>query len=593
MGFECSLCSIVILLLLVHSQNCSAILHIPLPTLRTEVVEQECDDCVNGTNHCPPWYSPAKGGTCMFGSSIGGIVSNTPSTMQTELLYFYCMTSTNLTGTKRDVVGGCSISAPNKYDETYFTLPCNISELNHFMCAETNRDGQLCGKCRDGFALPVYSYSLTCRNCTNYNLNWLKYLGVAFGPLTVFFIIVSVFHISPNSPYLHGFIFTAHILCSPPLVRTIVNSYEEVPAAATTVMAVKVYYTLFGIWNLDFFRLVYEPFCIHPEMTILQTLALDYIVALYPLLLVIATYLLVSLHDRNCKPLVYMWKPFKYVVRSLMYNMNVQTSLIDSFATFFFLSIIKFQSVSLDLLFLITVYHMDGTHDNKLHLYMAGDVEYFGPEHLPFAILAIVVLLFFVIFPMLLLFLYPCRCFQQCLNILHCNSHTLRSFMDVFLGTYKDCTNNSRDLRYFAGVFFLIRLVFISLLTYINFHYATTLIGLILSTLLFILAILHPQTSHGHFVVDCSFILSLILLIICILGANSSRISKQLSTALQLITGAAIAPQFIYFSGLVAFWLLVKKNLAQKLFRKFIQIIRKCCHHLIPDEERNLLIHVS
>jgi len=249
--------------------------------------------------------------------------------------------------------------------------------------------------------------------------------------------------------------------------------------------------------------------------------------------------------------------------------------------------------VSLDLLFPITVYHMDGTHDSKLHLYMAGDVEYFGPEHLPFAILAIVVLLLFVIFPMLLLFLYPCRCFQQCLNILHCNSHTLRSFMDVFLGTYKDGTNNSRDLRYFAGVFFLIRLVFISLLTYINFHYATILIGLILSTLLFILTIFHPQTSHCHFVVDCSFIFSLISLIICILGANSSSISKQLSTALQLITGAALAPQFIYFAGLVAFWLLVKKNLAQKLFRKFIQITRKCCHRLIPDEERNLLIHVS
>lgn len=96
---------------------------------------------------------------------------------------------------------------------------------------------------------------------------------------------------------------------------------------------------------------------------------------------------------------------------------------------------------------------MDGTHESKLYLYKAGDVEFFGPEHMPFAILAVIVLLLFVVLPTLLLFLYPCGCFQQGLNTLHCNSHTSRSFMDVFLYTYKDGTNNSKDFRYFAGVF--------------------------------------------------------------------------------------------------------------------------------------------
>ena len=120
-------------------------------------------------------------------------------------------------------------------------LPCNISDLNDFMCASTNREGQLCGRCRNGFAPPVYSYSLTCVNCTDYSLNWLKYLAVAFGPLTVFSVIISVFHISPSSPYLHGFIFTANIMCSPNIIRMVV------------------FFSLFGIWNLDFFRTVYKP----------------------------------------------------------------------------------------------------------------------------------------------------------------------------------------------------------------------------------------------------------------------------------------------------------------------------------------------
>ena len=573
----------------VYSENCSSTLHIPLPSSKTEVVHQECNGCTNESNHCPPWYRPAKGGTCQFGSSIGGTVSNNPSTMQTALLYFNCMTSTNLTGTKRDMVGGCSITVPSKYEETYFKLPCNISELNHFMCAGANRDGQLCGKCREGFALPVYSYSLICLNCTNYSLNWLKYLGIAFGPLTVFSVFVSLFHICPTSPYLHGFIFTAHILCSPPVVRTVVNSYEQVPPAASIVMATKVYYAFFGIWSLDFFRLVYEPFCIHPKLTIIQTLALDYIVAVYPLLLVIATYLLVSLHDRNCKPLIYMWKPCKNVIRAFLHKINVQTSLIDSFATLFFLSTIKFQSVSLDLLFPISVYHMDGTHDSKFHLYMAGDVEYFGPEHMPFAILAIAVLLLFVIFPTLLLFLYPCRCFQQCLNALHCNSQRLRFFMDVFLGTYKDGTNNSRDLRYFAGVFFLLRLLFISLLTYLNFHYATTSIALMLSTFLFVLAIFRPQKSCSHFTTDYTFIFSLQLLLICIVAANYPNITNPLSSISQLMSTAALAPHVFYFVGLVTFWLFVKKKLAQRVFHN----VQKYSRLLVHNEERNLFGYAS
>ena len=94
-----------------------------------------------------------------------------------------------------------------------------------------------------------------------------------------------------------------------------------------------------------------------------------------------------------------------------------------------------------------------------MYLYVAGDVEYFGSQHLPFAIIAIIVMIVFLILPTLLLFLYPCRCFQRILNRFHCNFHAVRVFMDVFQGPYKDGTNNSRDLRYFAGVFFLVRVI--------------------------------------------------------------------------------------------------------------------------------------
>ena len=128
-------------------------------------------------------------------------------------------------------------------------------------------------------------------------------------------------------------------------------------------------------------------------------------------------------------------------MRPILRNFDIQTSLIDSFATLFLLSSIKFQSVSSDILLPTRLYDINGSPNSKTYLYLAGNVEYFGSTHLPFAIIALVVLSMCVILPTLLLFLYPCRCCQQLLNRLHSNFHVLRVSMDIFLG--KDGTDNS------------------------------------------------------------------------------------------------------------------------------------------------------
>lgn len=147
--------------------------------------------------------------------------------MQTKLQYFYCMTTSNASKPGSEILGFCFISLPRDFGEKYFTLPCNTSELNRFMCHKSNKEGQLCGRCREGFSTPVYSYSLHCVNCTDYSLNWLKYLAIAFGPLTAFSITVTLFHISPASPYLHGLIFFSNVISSPNLARICVQIWDE------------------------------------------------------------------------------------------------------------------------------------------------------------------------------------------------------------------------------------------------------------------------------------------------------------------------------------------------------------------------------
>ena len=186
-----------------------------------------------------------------------------------QLLPFYCMTTLQNKTHHRDVMGGCLLTTSVDKAMQYFPLPCNISELNNFMCAGLNREGELCGRCQEGFAPPVYSYSLKCVNCSEYGYpNWLKYTAIAFGPLTLFSAAIIAFHISATSTYLHGYILFCQLFSIPTILRLVLNSHGY-NTYENTKWFFNVYASITGVWNLDIFPLFYEPFCLHPHMTII------------------------------------------------------------------------------------------------------------------------------------------------------------------------------------------------------------------------------------------------------------------------------------------------------------------------------------
>ena len=212
--------------------------------------------------------------------------------------------------------------------------------------------------------------------------------------------------------------------------------------------------SFFGIWNLDFFRLVYTPFCLHPHTNTLQVLALDYIIAVYPLLLIALSYLLVLLYDHNVRLIVWPFVPLFIRFRR---QWNIRSSLVDAFATFLLLSYVKILSVSVDILMPVMIFDQKGHTLLKLYLFNQGDVAFLDSQHLPYACLALFFLLTFTLMPMLLLFLYPCSCFQVCLNRTGCSCQPLHTFMDAFQGHYKNGTNGTHDLRFFSGLYLLLR----------------------------------------------------------------------------------------------------------------------------------------
>ena len=89
-------------------------------------------------------------------------------------------------------------------------------------------------------------------------------------------------------------------------------------------------------------RSVIPDICLN--VTTIQALALDYLPALYPFLLILISYFLIELYDRKIACIVKIWKPFHIVLTFFRKSCDIRTSVIDSFATFFLLSNIKILS---------------------------------------------------------------------------------------------------------------------------------------------------------------------------------------------------------------------------------------------------------
>ena len=146
-----------------------------------------------------------------------------------------------------------------------------------------------------------------------------------------------------------------------------------------------------------------------------------------------------------------MWRPFLWCSARIRQQWNARHSIIDAFATFILLSYVKLISTSGDLIIPTKLYNIHGSRIGHF-MYYDATVEFMGPQHMPYAILALAVLVLGVMFP-LFLFLYPMNWFQVLLNKCHLNSPGLRIFMECFQGYYRDRSDGGWECRYFAAVY--------------------------------------------------------------------------------------------------------------------------------------------
>ena len=398
----------------------------------------------------------------------------------------------------------------------YYQLPSNVSQLFSTLCSSTNRGGQFCSKCANSsLGISVTSINRRCVPCPHdaVKLNWLLYGLVIFIPTTLLFLIITICSINLTSGSMNTYIFYCQSIMLPENLIQF-QSHLYINSGVHNHYYALLFLPL-SIWGLEYMEAIVPPLCLHSAIKTIHVCALEYVAALYPLCLILATYCLIELHDRGCRLVVTIWKPFKKCLRRWRKTWNTKRSIIDVFAAFLLLSYTKFTNVTISLLIPNPVYNSSG-HITGYRTLADSSVHYNSPEHRPFIFMASVVLVFIVILPPLFLFLYP---FRVCERLFGGRRRWrpwlgVMAFVDTFNGSFKDGTNGTYDYRWFASFYFIMRILAIITRVFSWNIPIQRLVQLIVSTTVASIIVLmqpHKNTVYNRLDVAILLVLSTVI----------------------------------------------------------------------------------
>ena len=362
-------------------------------------------------DQCPLWHIIIhnSNGVCECGATLSGVIS-----CDKKFIYVdngYCLTWNNLTNSE-DLYRCLFTPWIFRHTSNRYSIPINMSgeELNYRMCSSFNRQGMQCGQCISGYGPAVFSDSVTCADCSKHKYLWILNLMFQLTMVTLMCLVFMIFQIKGTSSPLN--IIIAYI-------QNIAFQYELSGLYYVQYFGQKVnaiFATILGIWNLNYFRFVLPPLCISSSLKAVDCVLFQYILAIYPLLFTGVAYFCI-----DHQGFVICYSPFKKYLSKVCKTMSwdPKTTILHTFATFFILSYTKLLFTSLCLLLVVHSYNDTGQRVSKSEVLLFDpSIRFLHSEHLPYASIALFVLLTCIIPPPILLVLHPSKFFKNVLAVL-------------------------------------------------------------------------------------------------------------------------------------------------------------------------------
>ena len=383
-------------------------------------------------------------------------------------------------------------------------FPDNYSVvLNNFICNE-RRSGVLCGYCIPGHTVYYNSPDFECKKeSTLCQLGWFFYILASLVPLTIMFLIITAFGIPFTAGNLRGFLLFSQILVSMDLTGDGATILNHNSVAVLT----SIWKLLYNVFNLRFFYLDRMSFCLMKGASALDVLALQYLATIYSLILIIIVAVSLNHCAVSCNRLC---KCVRFT--------TLKYSFVNSLAALLILCYGNCAYISLRILNNAILLGKNGAHIGESRVFLQGNMIYFGSEHLPYAIPALLCLCTVIALPLFMFTLLPilhqalakCHLENSKLGIWVCKLYLggrLKPFYDVFQGCFKE------RYHFFAGLYFLYDFLILAAYptteTYGEIVFATQAI---LIGILTLHCLAQPYTNPLHNALDTLLFSNLILI---------------------------------------------------------------------------------
>ena len=425
---------------------------------------------------CPPGYV-LQNGKCECGAAYYyGILKCDP---EVYLRYGMWMGQCIDTGTEL-----CTSFCPLGYctpGELYQPLPLDASVLEQTICSPT-RAGIACGSCKANHSVYYNSWTFECGKEDKCHLGVFFFILSTLIPLTILFLVIVVFDTNIVNGW-NGFLFFTQIVIFLPIhANGMIYFQTPILKAVDTTLFI---YTFF---NLDFFDYHSLSFCLWKGATVMDILMFRLVCICFALGLVFIT--------------VFLLKQYKFA-KYCPCLLRRRYTVINGLSAFFTLCYARCAWICFIILVPTCLYD-DNFKCFKMVTFYSGNLEYFGGAHIPYAIVAIIFLIFIVILPTVLLLFYPL--FFRFLGL--CNLSESRAaiflwrmmpiqLLDSFQNPFKN------DYRCFAGLYFVYRAVALTLhLFTTNLTQFFIALELQFIVVIFLHAAFQPYKKRLHNIID-------------------------------------------------------------------------------------------